>query len=254
MTDSLTGADASEVERIVARYRAPLAAGMRRAVERAWAQLAPAPESAALVEEFEGQIEYHLGWRHPDLSRARSHPGKLLRPALLLLACELAAGTRGAAADERARLARRAVPAAVCIELVHNFSLIHDDIEDGDDERRHRPTLWKLWGVPQAINAGDALFSLARTGLWQLVDVGVSPRVVVALAALLDRTCLDLCAGQFLDMRFERRRDVTVAMYMEMIERKTAALMACATESGGRLGAPKPRQRASHRGLARFVG
>src|SRR5262249_17304146 len=126
-------------------------------------------------------------------------------------------------------------PAAVCVELVHNFSLVHDDIEDGDAERRHRPTLWKLWGVPQAINTGDGIFAMARASLWRLLDDGVDAQVVVSLAPLVDPTCLELCEGQFLDMSYEGRQDVSVTMYLEMIERKTAALMACATEMGGRL-------------------
>jgi geranylgeranyl diphosphate synthase, type I len=133
---------------------------------------------------------------------------------------------------------RRALPAAVTVELIHNFSLVHDDIEDGDEERRHRPTLWKLWGVPQAINTGDGIFALARGGLWKLAERGVPAAVVVRLASLTDQTCLELCEGQYLDMSFEGRRDVTVDMYLDMIGRKTAALMACAMETGALLGAP----------------
>ncbi|HEX8032618.1 MAG TPA: polyprenyl synthetase family protein, partial [Ktedonobacterales bacterium] len=227
-----------DAEVVLVRYRPLLAEGMRDALEHALAWRKVAPPAAALLDEFDGQIEYHLGWRNPDLSPAQSHPGKLLRPTLVLLASELAAGRHGATASERDDLVRRVVPAAACVELVHNFSLVHDDIEDGDEERRHRPTLWKLWGIPQAINTGDAIFSLARQGLWRLVDAGIAPLVVVRLAALLDRTCLELCEGQFLDMRYEGRRDITVEMYLEMIGRKTAALMACSTEMGAHLGAP----------------
>jgi geranylgeranyl diphosphate synthase, type I len=250
VADPLSSATALGADAALGRYRAWLGDGLRRAVERARGDAPADPAVAAALDEFYGQMEYHLGWRHPDLSRARSHPGKLLRPALLLLSCELAAGRNGAEAAERARLARQAVPAAACIELVHNFSLVHDDIEDGDEERRHRPTLWKLWGVPQAINSGDGIFALARSGLWQLADEGVPARVVVRLAALLDRVCLELCEGQHLDMAFEGRRDVTVGMYMETIERKTAALVACATEMGGRLGAATDDEAAGH--LERF--
>lgn len=237
-------------EVVLVRYRPLLAEGMRQALEYALAGRDVAPPVAALLDEFDGQIEYHLGWRHPDLSPTQSHPGKLLRPTLVLLACELASGRHGATPGMREQLVQRVVPAAACVELVHNFSLIHDDIEDGDEERRHRPTLWKLWGIPQAINTGDGLFSLARLGLWQIVDAGISPQVVVRLAALLDRTCLELCEGQFLDMRYEGRRDITVEMYLEMIGRKTAALMACSTEMGAQLGAPDDSALAGR--LARF--
>jgi geranylgeranyl diphosphate synthase type I len=128
------------------------------------------------------------------------------------------------------------MPAAVAVEMVHNFSLIHDDIEDGDELRRHRATLWRVWGQPQAINTGDGLFALARASLLDLVNYDVPAATVTRVAALLDRTCLRLCEGQHLDMSFEGRRDVTAAMYLAMIERKTAALMECATEMGAIIG------------------
>ena len=250
MADPTAGELDVEVETILERHRALIAAGLRRAVDDAWQTLRPAPGDEGSLAQFAGLIEYHLGWRQPDLSPARSHSGKLLRPTLVLLAAELAAGSAGTDEAGRAQVDERALPAAVCIELIHNFSLIHDDIEDGDEERRHRPTLWKLWGVPQAINAGDGLFSLARMSLWVLAERGVAAPAVVRIAALIDRTCLDLCAGQFLDMRFEGHRDVSVAMYLDMIERKTAALMACATEAGARIAAPD--DEALARELARF--
>ena len=132
----------------------------------------------------------------------------------------------------------RALPVAVTIELIHNFSLIHDDIEDGDEARRGRPTVWKVWGQPQAINSGDALFSLARMRLLGIARLGVEPALIVRLVDLIDRTCLELCEGQHLDMSFEGRDDVTEAMYLDMIGRKTAALMACAAEAGARVGTP----------------
>jgi geranylgeranyl diphosphate synthase type I len=192
----------------------------------------------SLLDEFYGQIEYHLGWRQPDLTPATEDSGKLLRPTLVLVTCDLAASYAGCSQSERRDLLERIAPAAACIELVHNFSLIHDDIEDSDEERRHRPTVWKLWGVPQAINTGDGLFALARTGLWQLAGRGVESAVVLHLAALLDLVSAELCEGQFLDMRYEGRRDISEGMYLDMIGRKTAALMACSTEFGACLGFP----------------
>ncbi len=238
MADIGSIAEHVDVEAALSRYRRVLRDGMQRALHAARAAALDAPATTALLDTFHGQIEYHLGWRQPDLSPARANPGKLLRPTLVLLASEIAAARTGATTQERSHLVNRAVPAGVSVELVHNFSLVHDDIEDGDEERRHRPTLWKLWGVPQAINTGDGIFALARMELWRLVDAGVEPSIVVKLAASLDRTCLELCEGQFLDMSFEGRRDVTVAMYMDMINRKTASLMSCACEMGGHLGAP----------------
>jgi geranylgeranyl diphosphate synthase type I len=136
---------------------------------------------------------------------------------------------------------RRALPAAVAIELVHNFSLVHDDIEDRDEERHHRATMWKLWGEPQAINTGDGIFAMARLELLRLVERGVAPALVVDLCELLDCMCLTLCEGQYLDMRFEGRSEISVAQYLEMIARKTAAIMACACQMGSLLGAAPDR-------------
>lgn len=210
------------------RYRERIEAGLRQAITEAAAATPPSPASAADRAIMYGQIEYHLGWRTVDLSPATGDPGKLVRPALALLAAELTGGPDAV---------ERALPVAVTVELIHNFSLIHDDIEDRDESRRGRPTLWKRWGQPQAINSGDGLFSLARMRMWRMAESGVAPALIVRLAALVDRTCLELCEGQHLDMRFEGRRDVTEAMYLDMIGRKTAALMACAAEAGARVGA-----------------
>jgi geranylgeranyl diphosphate synthase type I len=220
----------------LARYQQLLAEGLRQALGRFRTADANDSTVSSLLGDFYGQMEYHFGWRQADLRPAPARPGKLLRPTLLLLACELAAGRQGADAAARAQAAMRALPAALAVELVHNFSLIHDDIQDSDEERRHRPTLWRVWGQPQAINTGDGMFALARLTLLGLLETGVPAADVARLAAALDVTCLRLCEGQHLDMRFEGRHDVTVAMYLTMIERKTAELMACALEMGGRLG------------------
>ncbi|MEO7000790.1 MAG: polyprenyl synthetase family protein, partial [Ktedonobacterales bacterium] len=231
-------AAAAAVEVALKRYRKPIAEALREALTLARNATPPSAANAAFVDELYGQIEFHLGWRAQDFTPLQSHPGKLLRPSLTLFACEVAAISVGATGQAVKQAVRRALPGAAAVELVHNFSLTHDDIEDGDEERRHRPTMWKLWGVPQAINSGDALYSLARLPLWTLVERGVAPALVVRLADGLDRTCLELCEGQHLDMTFEGRREVSVAMYLDMITRKTAALMRYAAELGGRIGAP----------------
>jgi geranylgeranyl diphosphate synthase type I len=119
------------------------------------------------------------------------------------------------------------------VELGHNFSLVHDDIEDGDAERRHRPTLWALHGIPQAINAGDMLFTLSRKALHRLTDLGFSDNKVLRLFRLHDDTCLALCEGQYLDIyASERAEPMSVEYYFDMIGRKTAALIAASVESG----------------------
>jgi geranylgeranyl diphosphate synthase type I len=149
--------------------------------------------------------------------------GKALRPALALLSARAAL-----AAPERG------VPAAVAVELVHNFSLLHDDIMDGDTERRHRPTAWTVYGVGAAILAGDAMLALAQDILLE-DKAPQSPWAARCLSAAVQR----LIAGQGADLAFERRDDVTLAECQEMAGDKTAALMACACSIGAiHVGAP----------------
>jgi geranylgeranyl diphosphate synthase type I len=220
------------------RYRERLNAALEASIQAARGVTPQTPVVAPLLDAFYGQVEYHFGWRDAELRPTRSQPGKLLRPALLLAACELAAAHAGAGQDESNQAVLRAIPAAIAVELLHNFSLIHDDIEDGDEARHHRATLWKVWGEAHAINTGDGVFAMARLELLRMIERGVAPALVVELAELLDRTCLALCEGQYLDMAFERSQEITAEMYLAMIGRKTAALMACAAQMGGRLGAP----------------
>lgn len=224
------------IQSTLQRYRTEILKALRHAIQRA-IDSAIDPEASDLTS-FYGQIQYHLGWVNTNFTPATSNPGKLLRPTLLLLAYE-AAGTYNLNPETTAHSVhhlRRALPAAAAVELTHNFTLIHDDIEDGDSERRHRPTLWKVWGVPQAINTGDGLFALARLTLWGVVDEGVDAAIAVRLGAALDKACLVLAEGQYLDISFETRDDISVAMYVDMISRKTATLMGCAAEMGALLG------------------
>jgi geranylgeranyl diphosphate synthase, type I len=226
---------------ILARYRPALGEALLQALADARTSKTTS-STHKLLDGLNAQIEYHLGWRTPNLQPRRWQPGKLLRPTLLLLASEIATGQADQSAETqqgRPMAVQRALPAAVAVELVHNFSLIHDDIEDGDSERHHQPTLWKLYGIPQAINTGDYLFALARLQLRQLRERGVPAETILDIAAQLDATCLELCEGQYLDMSFEGRHDITEAMYLDMIGRKTAALMDCAARIGSRIGAPE---------------
>ena len=160
-------------------------------------------------------LAYHLGLDNEGGTR-----GKRMRPLLGLLAYQSLTGDYHAA-----------LPGAAAVELGHNFSLVHDDIEDADTERHHRPTLWAIWGVPLAINAGDAMFALSRLALYRLLDQ-FSERRVLALMRVYDETCLALCEGQYLDIAFERQADVSVDAYLEMIGKKTAALVAASVEAG----------------------
>jgi geranylgeranyl diphosphate synthase type I len=224
-----------DAETVLTRYRHIITGELRTFVEHTAEQ-----SQRDYLRPFYGQMSYHLGWNHADLTPANGHPGKLLRPTLLLLAYEAARASAGGRLGTDPAQMRRVMPAAIAIELVHNFSLIHDDIEDGDEERRHRPTLWKVYGEAQAINTGDGMFSLARLALWDLTARGISARIALDLARLLDCTCVTLCEGQYLDMSFEGRDDVSVEMYLDMIGKKTASLMRCGAEMGARLAAVDP--------------
>lgn len=188
-------------------------------------------------------MRYHLGWIDERGHPVEARGGKLVRPTLCVLSCKAVGGDW-----------RMALPAAASVELVHSFSLIHDDIEDGDEERRGRPTVWRVWGEPQAINAGDAMHGLARLALLRLDEEGVSEGKVIRAASILDETCVELCEGQYLDISYEGRLDISIAAYLEMIDRKTAALMACSLEIGALLGTEDESAVQSFRRLGRKLG
>jgi geranylgeranyl diphosphate synthase type I len=128
--------------------------------------------------------------------------------------------------------ADRALPAAVALELIHNFTLIHDDVEDGSETRHGRPTLWRVFGVPLAINAGDGMFVLGREHLLRLADAGVPPERVLAAIALLDEACVWLCEGQHNDLSFESRPSISVEEYEAMVAGKTAGLLGASMALG----------------------
>ncbi len=170
------------------------------------------PLPAGALGDYYAMLGYHLGWTNSPASAGAASPtGKRVRPLLCLL-CAAAAGGDW----------RQALPVGAALELIHNFSLIHDDIQDNSPLRRGRPTIWKLWGQAQAINAGDAMFTLAHLAPQRLLAQGVAPEVVLATLAELNFTCLELTQGQHLDMNFEQRTAVTAAEYLAMIEKKPA--------------------------------
>ncbi len=226
------------VQTAMTRHQAEIEAALHRAVQYATAHAEQSTRSNDL-QSFYGQIAYHFGWVDASFLPAQSKSGKLLRPTLLLLAYEAAGAWNTMRADvdtNEKEYLRRALPAAAAIEMTHNFTLIHDDIEDGDTQRHHRPTLWNVWGIPHAINTGDGLFALSRLTLWDVLNEGVESAIAAQLGAVLDRACLVLAEGQYLDISFEQRQDISVAMYEDMIGRKTGILMSCATEMGALLG------------------
>ena len=164
---------------------------------------------------------YHMGWLDEYGEAAEVESGKRIRPTLSLLACEALGG------DVKA-----ALPAAAAVELVHNFSLIHDDIQDGNSERHNRPTVWWVWGPAQAINAGDGMHALSRLALLRQTGEGMSPERTLKAVGLLDQACLRLCEGQYLDLTYQERVDISQDAYFKMVEGKTAALISCAAELG----------------------
>ena len=184
-------------------------------------------------------VRYHLA-----LDGTGADGGKRMRPLLGLLAYASITGDH-----------RRALPGAAAVELGHNFSLVHDDIEDGDRERRHRPTVWAIHGVAQAINTGDMLFSLSRMALHRLTDLGFSDAKVLRLMRLYDETCVALCEGQYIDIATSERDDMmSVELYFDMIGRKTAALIAASIEAGALLATDDDEVIARYRGFGWALG
>jgi geranylgeranyl diphosphate synthase, type I len=174
------------------------------------------------VEEMHGMLAYHMGWEGEGAgSEAR---GKRIRPLLVLLTAAACGGEW-----------RAALPGAAAVELIHNFSLIHDDIQDQSPLRRGRPTIWTRWGVAQAINIGDTAFSLAQMALLEL-QYTVSPAVALRASQILQQTCLELTQGQYLDLSYEARGDLNLEAYWQMVGGKTAALLGACTQIGALAG------------------
>lgn len=199
--------DNASVTALLERGRTLATPVLRAAVDR----LAPPMDTVAA---------YHFGWIDAAGNPSSGDSGKAVRPALALLSAEVA----GAAPEV-------GIPGAVAVELVHNFSLLHDDLMDGDEQRRHRDTVWKVHGPAQAILVGDALFALANEILLELgtVDAGrATRRLTLATRKLID--------GQAQDISYEHRERVTVEECLEMEGNKTGALLACAVSIGAVLG------------------
>jgi geranylgeranyl diphosphate synthase type I len=175
-----------------------------------------------LVRAYRGSAEvadmlrYHFGYGEHGPARR----GKRLRPRLLLQVAQ----------SEGADL-EHALDAAAAIEILHNYSLVHDDIEDCDELRHGRRTLWSVYGIPQALNAGDALCALSFLVLMQACAHHSDQRVLQMVRALHEAHAT-MCDGQSLDLAFERRAHVDLADYHHMIGAKTAALFGASSELG----------------------
>ncbi|MEE1942127.1 polyprenyl synthetase family protein [Streptomyces sp. TRM 70361] len=206
-TQTGTADDTASVVALLERGRTLAAPLLRSAVAR-------------LASPMDTVAAYHFGWIDAQGRPADGDGGKAVRPALALLSAEAA----GAAPET-------GVPGAVAVELVHNFSLLHDDLMDGDEQRRHRDTVWKVHGPAQAVLVGDALFALAGEVLLEL-DTAEAARATRRLT-LATRRLID---GQAQDISYEHREKVTVAECLEMEGNKTGALLACASSVGAVLG------------------
>jgi geranylgeranyl diphosphate synthase, type I len=210
---------------ILRRHRALITAEVTFAVET---------RPAALLYDI---IRYHLGLDAPEAS------GKQVRAALCLLACEAMGGT-----------AAQAAPAAAALELVHAFTLLHDDIADQDHLRRGRPTAWTKWGIGQAITAGDALYALANLALGRLADLGADSETIAKAARELNLATLVVCEGQQLDIAFEGREYIGVEAYLDMIGRKTAALIGASCAVGAIVAGAAEEQQAALAEFGRELG
>jgi len=195
---------------------------------------------APRTQPFHEMLTYHMGWTGEGAGPEAA--GKRLRPLLVLLT------VAGCGADWHA-----ALPAAAAVELVHNFSLVHDDIQDNSEKRRGRPTTWVQWGAPMAINAGDALFVLSNLALTDLSE-NYPPEMVVKVSKILHQTCLDLTLGQFMDMAYEDRLDVKVEDYWPMISGKTAALLSACCHIGAILGGADEALEETYRSFGHYLG
>jgi geranylgeranyl diphosphate synthase, type I len=188
------------------------------------AMLAVVEDMATASPMLASMGKYHLGWL--DRSGRAVDPslidrGKRVRPKVALLSCMAICGR-----------VEPALQIAAAIELLHNFTLIHDDIQDASRLRRHRETVWSIWGTGQAINAGDALFAASHRLLLSAADHGLHPPTVLELVGAFDLMTIDIVGGQVMDLQFEDGLPASVDEYLQMIRRKTAAILEFAAWAG----------------------
>ena len=185
------------------------------------------------TKQFHEMLTYHMGWTGEGAGVEAT--GKRIRPLLVLLSSASFGLIERKDEKEIDRYWLHAKSAASAIELIHNFSLVHDDIQDNSDKRRGRNTVWVNWGAPMAINVGDALFVIANQAILDLAEY-YTAEVVIKAAGILNNSCLDLTRGQFLDMSYEERNDLGIDEYWPMVGGKTSALLAACTHIGALLG------------------
>ncbi len=185
-------------------------------------------------------VSYHMGWADQTGRAQTVKTGKLIRPSLCLWAC------RACERDPQT-----ALPVAAAIEWFHNFTLVHDDIQDGDRLRHGRETVWSLWGAPQAINAGDAMQTLAFLSIAQN---GTHPDRALRAIAAIGRAGLTVIEGQSLDLELEGRMDTTMRAYLRMVAAKTGSLLGASLESGAVMAGVTGRRAVDFRRAGRLLG
>ena len=166
-------------------------------------------------------LRYHLGWVDRQGTPVDYPRAFHFQSLLSLLCCEAVSGDY-----------QPALPAAAAVELVYNFTLVHGDVQSNRSESQERPSIWWIWGPAQAINAGDGLHALGRTTIMRLARRDVPPERILSAMQSLDRACLTVCEGQYMDLEFQDRLSVTNQAYLDMVGRKTGSLSACAAELG----------------------
>ncbi len=217
-------------ESLEQKMQAKIDLRLRKAVDHALVRHLP---------EFKAILDYQMGWDEPEGSSSR---GKRLRPLILLLSTYAACGDW-----------EQALPAAGAVELLHNFTLIHDDIQDQSPLRRGKPTVWTRWGVAQAINAGDCMLGLAQLTLLELEDYFPAD-LVARIAKQFNTTFVELTRGQFLDLEYENRAFIPMEKYHWMVDGKTGALISGCMEIGSELGGAQAAQVARMAEFGRIVG
>ena len=198
------------------------------------------------TKSFHEMLTYHMGWTGDGAGPEAT--GKRIRPLMVLLTCLASSETESAVETWQS-----ALPAAAAVELVHNFSLVHDDIEDNSEKRRGRPTTWVQSGMPMAINVGDALFVISNQAIIDLKE-NYPAEVVVQAAQILHDACLDLTRGQFLDISYEERNDLSVDDYWPMVAGKTAALLSGCCHVGALLGGADDARQEAYRSFGHSLG
>ena len=186
---------------------------------------------------------YQMGWVDEKGNTSIGSSGKALRPSLCLLACDAVGGSID-----------HAIPLAIALEIIHNFSLVHDDIQDEDLLRRHRPTVWALWGKKLALIAGNAMRTSADMNVYSLKSLGsTSSHILYAINQLTERY-LEMIEGQYQDISFEQRTNVSTQEYLDMVEKKTGSLIEASLHMGAFAGNASIEQVSALGKFGRLIG